>query len=176
MNWRRTIARCESSAASPCTKSSRRWRDQFVTRGGHSTRSAGARLPLLDSGPGCKEASMDPPTGPTPRTSPPSHSRSLRDVWMTTKARADEGHRRRAHCGNAGSRLRLRALGLDRPDAGDRGRDGDLGEGGRVNGPGEGEMTVSGDEMAGQIRGLPTMPQVTLRRVDPSSKSGSPPR
>jgi hypothetical protein len=46
----------------------------------------------------------------------------------------------------------------------------------RVNGPGEGEMTVSGDEMAGQIRGLPTMPQVTLRRVDPSSKSGSPPR
>jgi hypothetical protein len=26
---------------------------------------------------------------------------------MTTKARADEGHRRGAHCGNAGSRLRI---------------------------------------------------------------------
>jgi len=46
----------------------------------------------------------------------------------------------------------------------------------QVNGPGEGEMTVSGDEMAGQIRGLPILPQVTLRRVDSSSPPASPPR
>jgi hypothetical protein len=46
----------------------------------------------------------------------------------------------------------------------------------RVNGFGDGEMTVSGDEMTGQIRGLPTTPQATLRRVDPSSPPASPPR
>ena len=46
----------------------------------------------------------------------------------------------------------------------------------QVNGPAEGEMTVSGDEMAGQIRGLPTLSQVTLRRVDHSYPPGSPPR
>jgi len=46
----------------------------------------------------------------------------------------------------------------------------------QVNGPAEGEMTVSGDEMAGQIRGLPILSQVTLTRVNPSAKSDSPPR
>ena len=46
----------------------------------------------------------------------------------------------------------------------------------RVNGVGDGEMTVSGDEMAGQIRGLQTAPQATLRRVAPSSPLASPPR
>ena len=46
----------------------------------------------------------------------------------------------------------------------------------RVNGVGDGEMTVSGDEMAGQIRGLQTAPQATLRRVAPSSPPASPPR
>jgi len=46
----------------------------------------------------------------------------------------------------------------------------------RVNGSGDGEMSVSGDEMVGQIRGVPTTPQATLRRVDPSSPPVSPPR
>jgi hypothetical protein len=46
----------------------------------------------------------------------------------------------------------------------------------QVNGSGEGEMTVSGDDMTGQIRGYPYLTRVTLGRVNPSSKSGSPPR
>ena len=46
----------------------------------------------------------------------------------------------------------------------------------QVNGSGEGEMTVSGDDMAGQIRGYPYLTRVTLRRVDASSPPVSPPR
>jgi hypothetical protein len=41
----------------------------------------------------------------------------------------------------------------------------------------EGEMRVTGDEMAGRIQGLPgTNTQFTLRRVDSSSPPVSPPR
>src|SRR5260370_15050473 len=48
----------------------------------------------------------------------------------------------------------------------------------QVNGSGEGEMTVSGDDMTGQIRGYPYLTQATLTlgRVNPSPKSPSPPR
>ena len=46
----------------------------------------------------------------------------------------------------------------------------------QVNGSGEGDMTVSGDDMTGQIRGYPYLTRVTLGRVNPSSKSSAPPR
>jgi hypothetical protein len=164
---------------------------------------------------------MDPTRWPLAPHSPPSHCKSLWFAWMTTKARADEGHRRDTHCGDAAIRLRLREAGLDRADAGDGRRDGawetvgsstlqfELNQQGpnvtgylrltrfastpgsgpsvgsvagdtfrfrQVNGSGEGEMTVSGDDMTGQIRGYPFLTQVTLGRVNPSSKSASPPR
>ena len=39
----------------------------------------------------------------------------------------------------------------------------------------EGELTVSGDEMTGQVSWVGGS-QISLRRVDPSSRTGSPPR
>jgi hypothetical protein len=142
-----------------------------------------------------------------------------------------------SHCGNARYQFRLRETGLDRPDAGDRGRDGNLGRerggssgvGGKppdflfeleqqgstvkgvmrfpaggtsqavasasrispgpivgtvagdvfrfrlTNGNLDGELTVSGDEMTGQVSWLGSRP-VSLRRVDPPAPPASPPR
>ena len=48
-----------------------------------------------------------------------------------------------------------------------------------VNGSVEGEMTVSGEQMAGRITGLYAQvggPRYTLNRINPSAMSGSPPR
>jgi hypothetical protein len=40
----------------------------------------------------------------------------------------------------------------------------------------EGELTISGEEMAGRVTAGSLSGLVTLRRVDPSSPPGSPPR